>query len=337
MKVAVVKYNAGNIRSVDYALRRLGVEAEITADEAGLRAADKVIFPGVGEAETTMNFLNAGGMGKLILRLILSILLVFSLLGTVGCAVGISVLHSPSQLISQMHKQNAGQKVYDSLQTRFTTDYNTTAVPANVYMDAISVDWLEQCMEQKLTALYGADSDLLDFSALESSITDYFEKYAEENHYVKDDTYNEKLQETIDNGEKIISDATDLLRKDTLQKAGYLSKLEKLRTLTFAGAGVCGVLTVLLLVLLRNSYWIGTGCFGAGALLTVGAGVVFGTGVIHRFVLKEAAVYAVVTGTMTALTTAVLVAGIVLLAIGVVLLVRLVRRVAADPTPQFQE
>ena len=194
----------------------------------------------------------SGGMGKLILRLILSILLVFSLLGTVGCAVGISVLHSPSQLIAQMHKQNAGQKVYDSLQTRFTTDYNTTAVPANVYMDAISVDWLEQCMEQKLTALYGADSDLLDFSALESSITDYFEKYAEENHYVKDDTYNEKLQETIDNGEKIISDATDLLRKDTLQKAGYLSKLEKLRTLTFAGAGVCGVLTVLLLVLLRS-------------------------------------------------------------------------------------
>ena len=127
----------------------------------------------------------SGGMGKLILRLILSILLVFSLLGTVGCAVGISVLHSPSQLIAQMHKQNAGQKVYDSLQTRFTTDYNTTAVPANVYMDAISVDWLEQCMEQKLTALYGADSDLLDFSALESSITDYFEKYAEENHYVR--------------------------------------------------------------------------------------------------------------------------------------------------------
>ena len=247
--------------------------------------------------------------------------------------MGISVLHSPSQLIAQMHKQNAGQKVYDSLQTRFTTDYNTTAVPANVYMDAISVDWLEQCMEQKLTALYGADSDLLDFSALESSITDYFEQYAEENHYVKDDTYNEKLQETIDNGEKIISDATDLLRKDTLQKAGYLSKLEKLRTLAFAGAGVCGVLTVLLLVLLRNGYWIGTGCFGAGALLTVGAGVVFGTGVIHRFVLKEAAVYAVVTGTMTALTTAVLVAGIVLLAIGVVLLVRLVRRVAADLTP----
>ena len=61
-EVAVVKYNAGNIRSVDYALKRLGVEAVITADEAVLRAADKVIFPGVGEAETTMDFLRAGGM-----------------------------------------------------------------------------------------------------------------------------------------------------------------------------------------------------------------------------------------------------------------------------------
>lgn len=66
MKVAIVKYNAGNIRSVDYALKRLGVEAVITSDEAVLRAADKVIFPGVGEAETTMNFLRAAGMDKLI-------------------------------------------------------------------------------------------------------------------------------------------------------------------------------------------------------------------------------------------------------------------------------
>ena len=62
MKVAVVKYNAGNIRSVDYALKRLGVEAVITADKEELQSADKVIFPGVGEAETTMNHLKATGL-----------------------------------------------------------------------------------------------------------------------------------------------------------------------------------------------------------------------------------------------------------------------------------
>jgi len=69
MNVAVIKYNAGNIRSVDYALKRLGVEAVITADKEVLQAADKVIFPGVGEAETTMNFLNGGNMGQLIKEL----------------------------------------------------------------------------------------------------------------------------------------------------------------------------------------------------------------------------------------------------------------------------
>ena len=69
MKVAVVKYNAGNIRSVDYALKRLGVEAVITADKEELQSADKVIFPGVGEAETTMNQLMATGLDELIKNL----------------------------------------------------------------------------------------------------------------------------------------------------------------------------------------------------------------------------------------------------------------------------
>ena len=69
MKVAVVKYNAGNIRSVDYALKRLGIEAVITADKEILQSADKVIFPGVGEAGTTMNHLKATGLDELIKNL----------------------------------------------------------------------------------------------------------------------------------------------------------------------------------------------------------------------------------------------------------------------------
>lgn len=69
MKVAVIKYNAGNIRSVDCALKRLGVEAVITADKEVLRSADKVIFPGVGEAGTTMNHLKASVMDKFIKEL----------------------------------------------------------------------------------------------------------------------------------------------------------------------------------------------------------------------------------------------------------------------------
>ncbi len=66
MNVAIIKYNAGNIFSVDYALRRLGVEAVITADKELLQKADKVIFPGVGEAKNTMEYLHASGLDAVI-------------------------------------------------------------------------------------------------------------------------------------------------------------------------------------------------------------------------------------------------------------------------------
>ena len=64
--VVVIKYNAGNIHSVVHALRRIGVEPVVTDDKELIRSADKVIFPGVGEAETTMNYLKERGLDTLI-------------------------------------------------------------------------------------------------------------------------------------------------------------------------------------------------------------------------------------------------------------------------------
>ncbi|MEA3426052.1 MAG: imidazole glycerol phosphate synthase subunit HisH [Bacteroidota bacterium] len=69
MKLAIVKYNAGNIQSVLYALERIGMEAEVTDDHALLRSADKVIFPGVGEASSAMNYLKERQLDSLIKNL----------------------------------------------------------------------------------------------------------------------------------------------------------------------------------------------------------------------------------------------------------------------------
>lgn len=66
MEVAIIKYNAGNIRSVDHALKRLGVKAEITDDPEAIQSAEKVIFPGVGEAGTTMEYLKERELDVLI-------------------------------------------------------------------------------------------------------------------------------------------------------------------------------------------------------------------------------------------------------------------------------
>ena len=69
MKIAIIKYNAGNIRSVLYALERIGHTALVTDNADEIKNADKVIFPGVGEASTAMNYLKDRSLDKLICSL----------------------------------------------------------------------------------------------------------------------------------------------------------------------------------------------------------------------------------------------------------------------------
>lgn len=66
MKVAIVKYNAGNIESVRNALNRLSIDSVVSDDAEILRSADKVIFPGVGEASTAMEYLRERGLDEVI-------------------------------------------------------------------------------------------------------------------------------------------------------------------------------------------------------------------------------------------------------------------------------
>lgn len=67
--IAILKYNAGNIKSVQNALTRLGFDSIITDDPDELRNADKVIFPGVGEASSAMKYLTERGLDKTIVSL----------------------------------------------------------------------------------------------------------------------------------------------------------------------------------------------------------------------------------------------------------------------------
>ena len=69
MKIVIIQYNAGNIESVSNALRRLGISAEITADIKKIRSADKIIFPGVGEASTTMKYLREHQLDEVLVSL----------------------------------------------------------------------------------------------------------------------------------------------------------------------------------------------------------------------------------------------------------------------------
>lgn len=69
MKIAIINYDAGNIRSVIFALERLGVHPILTSDIETIQTADKVIFPGQGEASSAMRSLRERGLDKLIPQL----------------------------------------------------------------------------------------------------------------------------------------------------------------------------------------------------------------------------------------------------------------------------
>ena len=66
MEIAIIKYNAGNVASVMYALDRIGQKYQLTDDHEQIKKADKVIFPGVGEASTAMAYLKEKGLDEVI-------------------------------------------------------------------------------------------------------------------------------------------------------------------------------------------------------------------------------------------------------------------------------
>jgi len=69
VKIAIIDYGAGNIKSVQFALERMGYSGFLTGDAEEIQSADKVIFPGVGEAQTAMDALKARGLDKVIPQL----------------------------------------------------------------------------------------------------------------------------------------------------------------------------------------------------------------------------------------------------------------------------
>jgi imidazole glycerol-phosphate synthase subunit HisH len=88
MKVAIIKYNAGNVQSVLYALQRLGISAVVTDDPIEIQKADKVIFPGVGNAASAMEYLRKTALDEIIISLTQPVL---------GICLGLQLLCNKSE------------------------------------------------------------------------------------------------------------------------------------------------------------------------------------------------------------------------------------------------
>lgn len=155
MDVAIIKYNAGNIYSVSYALKRLGINPVITADPELLGKADKVIFPGVGEAQTTMDHLKANGLDTIIRELkqpVLGICLGMQLMcrySEEGAATCLGIFDTEvKRFIPQVHEDKVphmgwntitdlkGELFSEQLENKFVYFVHSYYVPVNEYTAA---------------------------------------------------------------------------------------------------------------------------------------------------------------------------------------------------------
>jgi glutamine amidotransferase len=158
MKVAVVKYNAGNIQSVSFALERMGIDFIVTDNAEAIASADKVLFPGVGEASTTMQYLREKKLDKMIANLQQPVL---------GICLGM-------QLMCRYSEENntTCMGIFDE-DVKLFIPQGDKKVPHMGWnqLTLTSEDWLNKNLEQQ--NVYFVHSYYVPVNAFTSAVTDY--------------------------------------------------------------------------------------------------------------------------------------------------------------------
>ncbi len=157
--VVIINYGAGNIKSIQFAFNRLGVDAVLSNDPKEILAADKIIFPGVGEASTAMKMLKDSGLDILIPTLkqpVLGICLGMQLLCNSteeGNTVGLGIFDTEVKRFSNHVKvPQMGWNVIKNLKSNLFT-----GIKENEYMYLVHSYYAEHCKQTIATTDYGVN------------------------------------------------------------------------------------------------------------------------------------------------------------------------------------
>ncbi|MFD0932181.1 imidazole glycerol phosphate synthase subunit HisH [Psychroflexus salinarum] len=121
MKIAIIDYGAGNVKSIEFALQRLGYESKLTSDAQTIKSADRVIFPGVGEASSAMNMLKNTGLDTVIPNLKQPVL---------GICLGMQLMCKHCE-----EGDTKGLDIFDVDVIKFNTDLKVPQVGWNIIFD----------------------------------------------------------------------------------------------------------------------------------------------------------------------------------------------------------
>ncbi len=161
MKVSIIKYNAGNVQSVLFALERIGVNANVTDDISILKSSDKIIFPGVGEASSAMQYLKEKKLDEVIVNLKQPVL---------GICLGMQLLCKSSE---EGNTECLG--IFDNQIKLFTGDIKVPQIGWNTIYD-LKTNLFEGIKENEY--MYLVHSYYAEISNHTISKTDYGIKYS---------------------------------------------------------------------------------------------------------------------------------------------------------------
>ena len=166
MKLALIKYNAGNVQSVSFALERLGINFNLTDDHEEIAKADKVIFPGVGEASSTMSFLKEKKLDQLIRSLKQPVL---------GVCLGM-------QLMCKYSEENNTEclGVFDETVKKFVPTTNMKVPHMGWNQIKLSDSWLSPSLDNQ--NVYFVHSYYVPVNSNTSAVTEYINPFSSAIH-----------------------------------------------------------------------------------------------------------------------------------------------------------
>ena len=162
MKVAIIRYNAGNVQSVSFALARLGVDFVDTDNIDEIKRADKVIFPGVGEASTTMKYLRDKNLDRLIPALKQPVL---------GICLGMQLLCSRSE-----ENDTNCLGVFEECVMKFRPQDNTKVPHVGWNNIQVTSDWLDPQLQNQ--HVYFVHSYYVPIGTSTSATTEYITPFS---------------------------------------------------------------------------------------------------------------------------------------------------------------
>ncbi len=188
MKIVIINYGAGNIQSIKFAIERLGYKAILSDNVEEIKAADKVIFPGVGEASSAMSKLKESGLDKLIPELKQPVL---------GICLGMQLMCNSTE-----EGNTKGLGIFDVDVVRFNNDLKVPQIGWNQIRDFKSSLFDGVSAESFIYLVHSFYAPICDFT---SCVTDYGVNYS--SGLQKDNFYGLQFhpEKSSDIGEQILN------------------------------------------------------------------------------------------------------------------------------------